>query len=66
MMYDADLLNLIDFTSRILFFYFFIELAYISELMKHNKGKSAVLFLIFTHYLQLMFIRFLYSNELFR
>lgn len=49
LIYSNENLNLIDFTSRILFFYFFVELAFVCELIKNNKGKNTVIFLIFSH-----------------
>ena len=49
LVFSIESLNLIDFTSRILFFYFFIELAFMSELIKNNKGKKTLIFLILTH-----------------
>ena len=47
--FNIQVQNLIDFTGRILFFYFFIELIYVAELIKYNTGKKTITFLLITH-----------------
>jgi hypothetical protein len=49
LLFNIEVQNLIDFTSRILFFYFFIELIYVAELIKYNTGKKTITFLLITH-----------------
>lgn len=49
LIFNIDTQNLIDFTGRILFFYFFIELIYVAELIKYNTGKKTITFLLVTH-----------------